>query len=254
MRIGNANYNHEHVLLRFDDIFGVRCRSDSRRIGSWCLTRIYRSSTVPRCGCITTAQEVTHTGNMRIWVAPMLTDFVEGSSIATLPKKGASCRNVRHYRSDGDYAGHPEDAWGTAGASTSDGPVSGLDCPVGCQHVRGYVDIAPEDLPGEFGKDFYQVDIDVTSIVQAWNEGVLDNKGLRLTSNWGLDSWDVYSSDYAVVPYRPMLIVDYDTIRHDVTRPMIRWCSSRAGKAMTAPRICTFSGIIPDRRIIITVR
>ena len=214
MRISHASYDHDHALLRFDNIFG---QNEGQIPGGSGLVfdedvAIISSAKLRLYSYYQHVQ--SHTDGMKIWVAPMLTDFVEGSSVATA-EPGASCRYARHYRSDGLYAANPADAWGTAGASTSDGPVIYVDYAWDAS-MRGYINIANAEIPGSFGFDFRLIEIDVTSIVQAWNDGVIPNKGFRLSSNYGYDYWDVYTSDYSVAPYRPMLIVTYDTIRHDV--------------------------------------
>ena len=200
MRISNADGDHDHALIRFDDIFG----DGQGQIPPGGGTMIARATLRLTSFC----QHVEgHADTMRMVVAPMLTDFVECSSIAAA-QAGASCRNARHYRSDGNYAANPGDAWGTAGVVTN-GPVADIDYDTGVQACR---DLLNMELPGVFGQDFRAVAIDVTGIVQAWTDGSIPNKGLRLTAEDPCDYWDVYTSDYAVSSYRPMLIVQYTSV------------------------------------------
>ena len=60
-----------------------------------------------------------------------------------------------------------------------------------------------------FGGTYTTVDFDVTPIVQAWQTGGLDNNGLAIASYIIWSRMGFYSSEYPMIPARPMLIVNY---------------------------------------------
>ena len=95
-------------LIRFNDIFGAG------------------AAQVPSTAEITNATLYMYTKSAstsyytRIFA--MWSDWVEGhdpGSAGAMPEEGASCHYARRYRSDFDYAAHPEDAWGTDGGGAT---------------------------------------------------------------------------------------------------------------------------------------
>ena len=141
----------------------------------------------------------------RTRVFAMLTDWVEGSdpgSAGAQPEAGASCFFVRRYRSDGDYASHPEDAWGTAG-TVEDGPVRNVDYDF--DH-----EVAHADNPGAN----VWMEFDITTVVQSWYDGTLANYGLYgFNNNTGTEA-RFWSSEDNVDggARRPQLVLTYEPV------------------------------------------
>ena len=149
-------------------------------------------------------------GTVTLWMNPMLTDWVEGNSNG-YAAEGESCPQARCYRSDGDYAGYPEDAWGTAGVAVTNGPVAGVDY---IYYTSDPYLIADVDTNGDYngyGTEFRSITLDITAIVAAWYSGELDNNGLY----FGVLGWDkrfYYSSEYETVNVRPKLTITYQAV------------------------------------------
>ena len=182
-------------LIRFDDTFGPGANQ------------------VPDGVLITSAKMYLYAG----WVYPyewfyvglwsMESPWVEGSDVGNA-EEGASCGEARRYRADGDYANHPEDAWGTdglarPGTATGDihwclGPARGVDFPDAV-----WVDTTV--IPSSPG----WMEFDVTNQVRGDYEGSLDSWGYYMQAAGYWQGAIFHSSDSPYDPCRPKLIVDY---------------------------------------------
>ena len=183
------------ALIQFNEVFGTepdQVPTDAT-ITSAVLRLHVKAATVP--------------GNIRLY--PMYSDWVEGDSDTAI-EEGASCYNARRYRSDGDYANHPEDAWGTDGA-VHDGPVRYVDYP------NAYVALVDMQAAGTW------MEFDITETVQDWQDGTLANNGLYGYSNSASYYASFWSSEYGEntddESLRPQLVV---TCTVPVDTPQVR--------------------------------
>ena len=191
MIIGSANDagSSGGLLVGFDDLFGVGANQvsagqtiTSATLRLYCYS-IYSTSTQPLTAC------------------PMHSGWVEGDANGTMVE-GAACNMARHYRSDGDYATHPEDAWGTAGVTEhngDNGPHLYVD--------YSYSDAALVPWPTTTG----WIEWDVTTAVQDWQVGTLENNGWMVRLRYNQHSMHrCYSSEYADdASLRPQLVIEY---------------------------------------------
>ena len=158
-------------------------------------------------------------GTVTLWMNPMLTDWAEGNSNG-YAAEGESCPQARYYRADGDYAGHPEDAWGTAGVAVSTGPVAGVDYIYYTGDPYYVSDVDTSGAYNGYGTEARSILLDITDITTAWYSGELDNNGLY----FGVLGWDkrfYYSSEYETTAYRPKLTIEYTTVPEPMTLGLI---------------------------------
>ena len=176
-------------LIRFNDLFGSGAN------------QVPAGMTITGANLRMYTKSASTSYYTRIFV--MWTDWVEGNdpgSAGAMPEEGASCHNVRRYRTDGDYAGHPEDAWGTGGVVEA-GPVRNVDFDF--SHEVTHTDNPGANVWMEF---------DVLSAVQSWYDGSLTNYGLYgFNNNTGTES-RFYSSEYTDPALRPQLVLTYEPV------------------------------------------
>ena len=184
--------NQMTSLIRFNDIFGTG------------------EGQIPPGAVITSATLKTYVYFNRFdalcRVYAMESGWTEGSSVND--EEGVSSHAVRHYRSDGDYAGNPADAWGAAGVAGT-GPVSSVDYANAFASYGGSAWPNPEPEDPCYGTGW--MEFDVAFAVQAWNEGTLENNGFlgysTSATTWPYVLW--LSSESGDVLHRPELIVEY---------------------------------------------
>lgn len=178
------------ALIRFEDMFG----SGANQIPAAGMT--IQSATMELY-----ARRVYKVSWYWMGAKLMLTPWVEGSSVGT-PEEGASCGEARRYRADGDYAGNPQDAWGTDGL-----PRPGAD-PMGPQAGVDYVDTfgPASTIPVDPG----WMQFDVTAELQSWYDGSADNWGLYVMCARSGAGAIYRSSEYTDdVTERPKLTIQY---------------------------------------------
>ena len=185
-------------LIRFTDIFGSGT------------SQISPNAEIDEAILDLTAYYQSDPGSngVDVWAHRMFTDWEEGTGTGGTAAEGESCPEARYYRSDGNYAAHPEDAWGTAGVAVDNGPDSGVDF---LWYTNDPYRVTLVDTDGSFsgyGTEFRSTPLDITDIATSWQQGDLDNYGLY----FGCLYWDqrsYYSSEYFDPNVRPAFRLNY---------------------------------------------
>jgi hypothetical protein len=186
--LGNVGYSG---LLKFGNLFGTGTNQvpAGATIVSAQLTLTAFTRYQPTSG----SYAIEHT---------MLKDWVAGTA-SSVAQEGSSCFNARHYRSDGNYAANPGDAWGTDGVIHT-GPVRSVDYATDgtayC-YFNSAVDVE--------NKTDYEMNFDLTSTVQAWQANPSSNFGMFFRTNQTWAYAYFYSSDNSALDKRPELVITY---------------------------------------------
>ena len=209
LSFGNVPWNSGYAvpgLIGFDNIFGLEdglVPLDS--VITDAKLRIYVtsvSSAVDPCDGVA--------DYIKLW--PMRTEWVEGT-IVSGGQQGSSCFEARNYRADPcDYAADPNYTWGYTG-TIEDGPVRSIDAnPVDpCDYVDGLAEIYTIEyidnltLPG-------WLEFDVSSFVEAWQDGTINNNGIYGYSNGYWENLQYVSSEDANTANRPELVITYEPL------------------------------------------
>jgi hypothetical protein len=183
------------TLIRFDDIFG----SGANQIAA-------TSDIVNAKLTLTAYRRMGTTSTAYIRANRMLTDWQAGTGDGSAAQEGAACHSVRAFRTDGDYAAHPEDTWGLAGPTTN-GPVrfTDWDLPGGTDPFAS----SPINGNGSTQIEPYVMEFDVTFMVRQWLADPSKNYGLVLFASGTWDGALFHSSQAAAVTDRPLLTVEY---------------------------------------------
>jgi len=173
-------------LIRFDDIFGTGPNqwNPGHQVCS-AIMKLYCNYSNP------------YSEGSYVYFTDMVTPGEQGTGTEAV-NEGEVCGQARRYRADGDYAGNPGDAWGTAGQASPSGDTGPR---IGVDTGGAFINCA---IPSDAG---VWMDFDVTDVLEAYRLGASHTGFYGRSSAWwpGLN-W-VSSEDTADISLRPKLVL-----------------------------------------------